>query len=230
LTSSAAVSRVRDAVNIVDVIQPYVRLRRSGAAFMGLCPFHKDNNASFSVSPEKGLFHCHGCQAAGDVFSFLQRIEGVTFPQALKQLSEQTGISLDATPRVLDRKQRLRTEQEALDSVWYWGYVRRRLVKLESQALWLESQALSRCTPESAPETAWLFFRFMEALWTANAHDLALIDRAAPAALWNAYRELPLSTRRAAHKDRLADEQDVAGVIQDLNTVLMAYAAKESAA
>lgn len=88
------IEEVRARADIVDVIGAHVRLRRSGRNFTGLCPFHDEKTPSFSVSPERGFFHCFGCGAGGTVFDFVMRHEGQTFPEALQSLAHRFGISL----------------------------------------------------------------------------------------------------------------------------------------
>jgi len=91
------VQQIKDRVNIVDIVGQYVKLRRAGRTYMGLCPFHKERTPSFHVSPERGTYKCFGCGEGGDVFSFLQKMDGMDFPTVLKQLAEKVGIKL--TPR-----------------------------------------------------------------------------------------------------------------------------------
>ena len=80
---------------ILEVIGQRVELRRAGKEFVGRCPFHADKTPSFSVSEEKGLFHCFACAAGGDVFDFIMRADGLTFPEARKAL----GIESENKPR-----------------------------------------------------------------------------------------------------------------------------------
>ncbi|QWR77738.1 DNA primase [Candidatus Magnetomonas plexicatena] len=91
--------RVRDDVksrlDIVDVISKYVNLKRSGANFKGLCPFHNEKTSSFTVSPVRQVFHCFGCGAGGDIFTFVMKEEGLAYLDAVKQLAEQAGIKID---------------------------------------------------------------------------------------------------------------------------------------
>ncbi|WNC16890.1 DNA primase [Brevibacillus brevis] len=93
-TSEEFVSQVRAAVDIVDVVGEYVQLRKSGRAFLGLCPFHSEKSPSFNVNAERQFFHCFGCGAGGDVFSFLMKIEQLTFPEALHKLADRAGIAV----------------------------------------------------------------------------------------------------------------------------------------
>ncbi len=87
--------RVRDAVDIVDVIGTYISLRRAGKAMVGLCPWHEDSRPSFHVNPERQTFRCWVCNVGGDAFSFMMRMEKLEFREALEQLAGRAGI--DAT-------------------------------------------------------------------------------------------------------------------------------------
>ena len=85
---------VRLTANILQVIQEYVPLRKVGRTYKGLCPFHAEKTPSFHVDPEKGFFHCFGCNAGGDVFKFLERQEKLTFPEAVRLLAQKAGMTL----------------------------------------------------------------------------------------------------------------------------------------
>jgi DNA primase len=86
--------RVRDAVDIVDVVGSYITLRRGGKAMVGLCPWHDDSRPSLQVNPERQTFRCWVCDIGGDVFNFLMRMEKIEFREALEQLAERAGIDL----------------------------------------------------------------------------------------------------------------------------------------
>ncbi len=88
------INEIKQAVDIVDVISEYVHLKRQGRNYFGLCPFHGENTPSFSVSPEKQIYHCFGCGAGGNVFSFLMDIEGISFHEALKRIAEKGNIQI----------------------------------------------------------------------------------------------------------------------------------------
>ena len=92
--SEEILDEVRQSNDIVDVISQYVHLKRSGRNFFGLCPFHNEKSPSFSVSPDKQIFHCFGCGAGGNVFTFLMKIEGITFVEAVQTLAERSNIQL----------------------------------------------------------------------------------------------------------------------------------------
>jgi DNA primase len=100
--------RLREQVDIVRVVGEYVRLRRVGNRYSGLCPFHNEKTPSFSVSPEHQYFRCFGCDAKGDVFKFVELIEGLTFFEALKKLADQNGIALPKQSFASDEETRLK--------------------------------------------------------------------------------------------------------------------------
>lgn len=93
--------QLKSQLDIVDVIGGYLRLKRSGAAhrYVGLCPFHSEKTPSFSVNAANQFYYCFGCQATGDVFKFVQEIDGLDFPEALKSLAERYGIAMPQRPR-----------------------------------------------------------------------------------------------------------------------------------
>src|SRR4051794_40664831 len=95
LVSDAAREQIRAANDIVDVIGAILPLKRSGANFMALCPFHKEKTPSFNVNPHLQIFKCFGCQKGGDVFSFIMEYESVDFPEALKRLADRAKIPLE---------------------------------------------------------------------------------------------------------------------------------------
>lgn len=95
LFSTAVLEQVRAASDIVDVIGSYVPLKRAGANFVALCPFHKEKTPSFNVNPHRQIFRCFGCHKGGDVFSFVQEYEGVDFPEAVRRLAERARIPLE---------------------------------------------------------------------------------------------------------------------------------------
>jgi DNA primase len=85
---------VRARIDLAELVGQYVPLRRSGNSMVARCPFHQEKTPSFHVSRDRGLFYCFGCKAAGDVFTFYERIEGVTFPEALRALAEKAGVEI----------------------------------------------------------------------------------------------------------------------------------------
>ena len=93
-TADEAKEAVRNATDIVQLVGEKVRLRRVGTRWSGLCPFHAEKTPSFTVNPERQIWHCFGCSKGGDVFAFLMESEKVTFPEALAILAERAGIEL----------------------------------------------------------------------------------------------------------------------------------------
>ncbi|GEA16510.1 DNA primase [Moorella sp. E308F] len=92
--SQEVIDEVKDRVDIVEIIGSYVRLKKSGRNYVGLCPFHKEKTPSFTVSPDKQMFYCFGCGAGGDVLAFLMKQDGLSFPEAVKTLAARVGIDL----------------------------------------------------------------------------------------------------------------------------------------
>src|SRR5271157_310716 len=88
-------STVKQQADIVRIVGEYVKLRKSGAQnYQGLCPFHQEKTPSFSVQASNQFFHCFGCNAGGDVFTFVQKIENITFPEAVRMVAEKLGIPM----------------------------------------------------------------------------------------------------------------------------------------
>ena len=92
--SEEILNEVRQSNDIVDVISQYVHLKRSGRNFFGLCPFHNEKSPSFSVSPDKQIFHCFGCGVGGNVITFVSQIEGLNFVETVQMLAERANIQL----------------------------------------------------------------------------------------------------------------------------------------
>jgi DNA primase len=101
--------RVKQQTDIVRIIGEYVRLKKSGQNFSGLCPFHNEKSPSFSVHPTKQFFHCFGCGKGGDVFQFVMEMEKSTFPEAVRFVAEKSGIAI---PKPRDRSPEERTENQ----------------------------------------------------------------------------------------------------------------------
>jgi DNA primase len=93
--SDDARERVRNANDIVDVIGSYLPLKRAGANFVALCPFHKEKSPSFNVNPHRQIFHCFGCHKGGDVFKFVMEYDSVDFPEAIRRLADRAKIPLE---------------------------------------------------------------------------------------------------------------------------------------
>lgn len=135
---------IRDRIDIVDLVSQYVRLERAGKNFKGLCPFHNEKTPSFHVSPALNRFHCFGCGASGDVFTFLMRIEGLSFREAMRRLAEQAGIELrdEALP------QETPDERDQLRKLVYAAnfFYRQCLTRTPHAQQYLEQRRLTRET------------------------------------------------------------------------------------
>lgn len=104
------IDELKDRLDIVDIISEYVNLKRAGSSFKGLCPFHNEKTPSFSVSRERGYFHCFGCHERGDAISFIMKIENLNYVDALKFLADKYGITLEesySSQESIDRRKRL---------------------------------------------------------------------------------------------------------------------------
>ena len=93
---SSPVDQIKSKLDIVTLVSGYVKLEKSGSSFKGRCPFHNEKTPSFFVSPDRGNYYCFGCGAKGDIFTFVQELEGLDFRGALKTLAERTGVVLPA--------------------------------------------------------------------------------------------------------------------------------------
>jgi DNA primase len=92
--SEDKVSEIRDRASILEVVSDYITLKKAGKNHRGLCPFHSEKTPSFMVNEEKQIFHCFGCNAGGDVFTFLMKVANFSFPQAVEELAKRYGVSL----------------------------------------------------------------------------------------------------------------------------------------
>ncbi len=109
-----AVQQIKDRLNIIDVISPYTELHKAGKYLKARCPFHNEKTPSFHVSPEKGMYHCYGCGVGGDMFTFVQAIEGVDFKGALKILADKARVELvPVSPEKQSERERLYATLEA---------------------------------------------------------------------------------------------------------------------
>lgn len=102
--SESLIDEIKTNNDIVDIISQYVILKRSGRNFLGLCPFHKEKSPSFSVSPDKQIFHCFGCGIGGDVITFISKIDNIGYREAIEVLAEKAGIALPTISSSQDAK------------------------------------------------------------------------------------------------------------------------------
>jgi DNA primase len=128
LISHDSVERVKQAADIVEVISAHTDLRRQGARYVGLCPFHDERTPSFSVEPTEKLYHCFGCGVGGDVIKFVEEKDGLNFAEAVELLADRYGVELEREqedPRAEAKRQRRRRLEQLLDraAAFYSSYL-----------------------------------------------------------------------------------------------------------
>jgi DNA primase len=126
------IAAIRERTDIVALVGEYVRLTRAGASFKGLCPFHNEKTPSFHVTPARRFFHCFGCGASGDVISFVMKLEGRSFPEAVRLLAERAGVELpQQDSREAAEHRRARQKRERLGALMdaAAGFYRRMLAE-----------------------------------------------------------------------------------------------------
>jgi len=128
LISNESVERVKQAADIVEVISAHTDLRRQGARYTGLCPFHDERTPSFSVEPTEKLYHCFGCGVGGDVIKFVEEKDGLNFAEAVELLADRYGVELEREqedPRAEAKRQRRRRLEQLLDraAAFYSSYL-----------------------------------------------------------------------------------------------------------
>ena len=116
------IARVRETTDIVALIGEHVALKRSGGRFSGLCPFHGEKTASFSVNAQLGVYYCFGCQESGDAITFVRKIEGLEFADAVERLAAKAGITLryDSAGATQDRRKRERLTETVRAAVAFY--------------------------------------------------------------------------------------------------------------
>src|SRR5467141_4502447 len=142
------VDEVRAAADIVRIVGDYVKLRKAGANWIGLCPFHQEKTPSFAVHPVKQIFHCFGCGVGGDVFKFVMEMEKISFPEAIRAVAEKCGI---AVPQARERSPEERRENQQSTS----------LVEMHREAAAFFAQQLNG-TPEGRAAKAYLLDRGLD--------------------------------------------------------------------
>jgi len=128
LISPESVERVKQAADIVEVISAHTDLRRAGARWTGLCPFHEERTPSFSVEPQEKLYHCFGCGVGGDVIKFVEEKEGLGFAEAVELLADRYGVEIEREqedPRAEARRQQRRRLEQLLErtSAYYANFL-----------------------------------------------------------------------------------------------------------
>lgn len=179
LIAEEKIAEIRARTDIAALVGQYVRLRRHGSSFRGLCPFHSEKTPSFYVHPLRHFFHCFGCQASGDAIRFLMRIESLAFPEALKTLADRCGLELGelagpANPAVDAQRQRRDRSLGLLNEVAEF-FVRQLHEQPMAKGAWEELER-RRITPATA---ATFRLGLAPAAWDALARHLQQLGIAA---------------------------------------------------
>ncbi|MEE4261119.1 MAG: DNA primase [Desulfobacteraceae bacterium] len=122
------ISEIKNAADIVDIVSEAVLLKKAGKNHIGLCPFHSEKTPSFTVSPDKQIFYCFGCGTGGNVFSFLMKQEGLSFPEAVRVLGKRYGIDIPERPLSPEQKRKISERESLFD-------INRRAMEFYHQAL-----------------------------------------------------------------------------------------------
>jgi len=129
------IAEVRERAGIVEVISDYISLKKSGANFQGLCPFHGEKTPSFNVNPGRGIFHCFGCGVGGNVVTFVMKMEGIPFPEAVKLLAKRVGVEIEErNPTASELRQKSEKDEQLRIVATAAGYYSQLLAKGEDGA------------------------------------------------------------------------------------------------
>src|SRR3989344_4501178 len=140
---SDTVQQIKDRLSITDVVSQYVKLERAGLSMRARCPFHNERTPSFYVSPERGTYHCFGCNVGGDIFSFVEQVEGLDFQGALKILAEKAGV-----PLVYEKKEKTDSRDRLFElmetaTIFYCSHL------TDSASAYLEKRGIQKATAQS---------------------------------------------------------------------------------
>jgi DNA primase len=180
--------RVKQQADIVRVIGEYVRLKKSGANFTGLCPFHQEKTPSFAVHPVKQIYHCFGCGAGGDVFKFVMEMEKSPFPEAIRTVAEKCGIAIPK-PRERSPEERRENQQRSAlvemhrETAAFFGRALHDSPEGKVAAAYLEDRGLDRAAMKRfglgfAPSSGDALLRFLKQKYPDKLLDVSgLISR-----------------------------------------------------
>ncbi len=146
--SDEIIEEVRQSNDIVDVISQYMTLKRSGRNYFGVCPFHNEKSPSFSVSPDKQIFHCFGCGVGGNVFTFLTKLEGISFIESVQTLAEKANITLPTMEGNIDAAKEILKSKVYKVNEFASNYYHENLYKPQSKAVqeYIKSRKLTNNT------------------------------------------------------------------------------------
>src|SRR3989338_6558560 len=133
------VDEIKARIDIVDLVSEYIRLKQAGTNWRALCPFHNEKTPSFMVSRDKQIWHCFGCSEGGDIFSFIQKMEGLEFPEALRLLAQKAGVKLvSQDPKLASQRNRLLDVCQL--AARFWHQVLLESAQAESVRTYLKNQ------------------------------------------------------------------------------------------
>ena len=172
---------IRRRISLKALVSNLVVLQRRGQRFVGLCPFHREKTPSFHVVEDKGFYHCFGCGAKGDAFTWLQQTQGLTFPQALERLAQQAGVVLKRKPETKETQQKQQRSQRIRETLaCAEAFYRKALFAHEGEKArrYLKQRGLDKACAERfalgwADSNTKLFF---EAMTAENRSDKDLVD------------------------------------------------------
>src|SRR4030066_318980 len=121
--SEDQLEEIRRKIDIIELINEYTPLKKTGRNFKALCPFHGEKTPSFVVSPERQIFKCFGCQKGGDIFGFLMELEGIDFGEAVRELAQRAGVELTSFRPSKEQEQKQRLYQINHLASEYFHYV-----------------------------------------------------------------------------------------------------------
>ena len=150
LISEDVINQIRDRIDIVDIVGQHVSLARAGQNLKGLCPFHQEKSPSFTVSPSRQIFHCFGCGAGGNVFTFLTRITGASFPETVRDLGRRVGIEVqEPTPDSASQASHTHRAEQVNQAAARWFHDNLRDERLGAEARpYLEGRGIQQTTIE----------------------------------------------------------------------------------
>src|ERR1043165_2769208 len=135
LISEEVINQIRDRIDIVDLVGQHVSLTRAGQNLKGLCPFHQEKSPSFTVSPSRQIFHCFGCGAGGNVFTFLTRMTGASFPETVRDLGRRVGVEVqEPTPDSVSQASHSHRAEQVNQAASRWFHDNLREERLGAEA------------------------------------------------------------------------------------------------
>lgn len=129
------ISRIKEKVDVVDLISEYIQLKPAGINHKGLCPLHHEKSPSFMANRERQSWHCFGCGKGGDIFTFIQEIEGMEFRDALKLLADKAGVQLSGSVSIAETSQKNRVKDINREAAKFFHYI---LLKIPQSKLALD--------------------------------------------------------------------------------------------